>query len=75
MARPLGTWLFAAAAPFGLDALTFAVAAALIAGIRPVPVPQPRSSLRGEIVEGVRWLWRHRLLRTLAMSMGLADIA
>ena len=79
VAKPLGAWLFvlSAAAPFGLDALTFAVAAALVARIRstPAPQPQPRVSLQGEIVEGVRWLWRHRLLRTLAVSMGLGNIA
>nr|WP_269440717.1 MFS transporter [Micromonospora tarapacensis] len=80
VAKPLGAWLFviSAALPFGLDAFTFAVAAALIANIRPVPVPvQPRQrvSLGGEIAAGVRWLWRHRLLRTLAVTMGLGNIA
>ncbi|SIN45085.1 Predicted arabinose efflux permease, MFS family [Micromonospora cremea] len=51
---------------------------ALIGGIRPVPAPekpQQRASLRGEIAAGVRWLWRHPLLRTLAVSMGLGNIA
>ncbi|WP_433494666.1 MFS transporter [Micromonospora sp. CA-248089] len=80
VAKPLGAWLFvvSAAVPFGLDALTFAAAAALIAGIRRAPVPdeaRPRGSLRGEIRQGVRWLWRHRLLRTLAVSMGLGNVA
>ncbi|MBU8858157.1 MULTISPECIES: MFS transporter [unclassified Micromonospora] len=80
VAKPLGAWLFvvSAAVPFGLDALTFAAAAALIAGIRPAPVPEeprPRGPLRGEIGHGVRWLWRHRLLRTLAVSMGLGNVA
>lgn len=79
VAKPLGAWLFvvAAAAPFGVDALTFAVAAALVATIRPIPAPPPapRRGLRAEIAEGVRWLWEHRLLRTLAVSMGLANVA
>ncbi|GGQ83190.1 MFS transporter [Couchioplanes azureus] len=80
VAKPLGAWLFviSAAAPFGLDALTFAIAAALIAGIRVVPPAAEvasRSSLRAEVVEGVRWLWRHRLVRTLALSMGIGNIA
>src|SRR5690349_1190924 len=37
-AKPLGAWLFvvAAAAPFGLNALSFAVSAALVAGIRSI---------------------------------------
>ncbi|MGN9808976.1 MFS transporter [Micromonospora sp. BQ11] len=80
VAKPLGAWLFviSAAVPFGLDALTFAVSAALLAGIRAIPVPEqprPRVSLRKEVAEGVRWLWQHRLLRTLAVSMGLGNIA
>jgi MFS family permease len=79
-AKPLGAWLFviSAAVPFGVDALTFAVAAALIARIRTAPAqgdPEPRIPLRSAIGAGVRWLWRHRLLRTLAVSMGLANIA
>ncbi|GLW28043.1 MFS transporter [Actinoplanes regularis] len=82
-AKPLGAWLYgiAAAVPFGLDAVTFVVAAALIAGLHRVParsvaVPDAvRSSLREEIAEGLRWLWRHRLLRTLAVAMGVANIA
>ncbi|MFK3982606.1 MFS transporter [Micromonospora sp. NPDC050397] len=78
VAKPLGAWLFviAAAAPFGVNALTFAVAAALVATIRPIPAPPatPATSLRVEITEGVRWLWRHRLLRTLAVSMGLGNV-
>ncbi|WP_341716185.1 MFS transporter [Micromonospora sp. FIMYZ51] len=83
-AKPLGAWLFviSAAVPFGLNALTFAVSAAFIATlrpaqaepIRPAHVP-PVGSLRGDIAEGMRWLWRHRLLRTLAVSMGLANVA
>ncbi len=79
VAKPLGAWLFviAAAAPFGVNALTFATAAALVATIRPIPIPPPtpRTSLRADIAEGVRWLWQHRLLRTLAVSMGLANVA
>jgi MFS family permease len=79
VAKPLGAWLFviAAAAPFGVNALTFAVAAALMATIRPIPAPppEPRQNLSVEIADGVRWLWQHRLLRTLAVTMGLANVA
>src|SRR5262245_29770149 len=54
LAKPLGAWLFviAAALPFGMDALSFAVAAALVATIRPVvpaEPPAPRGSLRTDI--------------------------
>ncbi|WP_242901940.1 MFS transporter [Actinomadura terrae] len=82
-AKPLGAWLFAAGAafPFGFDAVTFVVAALLVASMRRVPAetrgrpPGDRRSLRADIAEGVRWLWSHRLLRTLALSMGVANIA
>jgi MFS family permease len=95
-AKPLGAWLFvvAAAVPFGLNAVSFALAAALVAGIRipPVnaepatvsvadraaaPVVAPvaaRPSLRAEIAAGVRWLWQHRLLRTLAVTMAFGNL-
>lgn len=73
---PLGGLLFglAVAVPFGIDALTFA-GAALVMGMmtgsyRPV-VPQSTSgdppTMRASLAEGIRWLWNHRLLRTLAI--------
>ncbi|WP_248962050.1 MFS transporter [Sphaerisporangium perillae] len=34
-----------------------------------------RRSVREDMLAGIRWLWRHRLLRTLAMSMGMANVA
>ena len=73
---PLGGLLFglAIAAPFGVDAMTFA-GAALVMGLmsgsyRPAtaaPVSQARPSMRASLAEGVRWLWNYRLLRTLAL--------
>jgi predicted MFS family arabinose efflux permease len=73
---PLGGLLFglAIAAPFGIDALTFA-GAALVMGImsgsyRPAAAPpasSDRPSMRASLAEGIRWLWNHRLLRTLAL--------
>jgi MFS family permease len=77
-AKPLGAWLFAGAAalPFGVDALTFVAASVLVAGMRSVPAePRPPATLRGDIAEGVRWLWSMRLLRCLALSMGIANVA
>ncbi|GAA0516227.1 hypothetical protein Ade02nite_25720 [Paractinoplanes deccanensis] len=77
-AKPLGAWLFviAAAVPFGVNALTFALSAALVAAIRSVPPPEkrPPSRLRTDIAEGIRWLSRHRGLRTLALTMAVGNI-
>ena len=75
---PLGGLLFglAVAAPFGLDALSFAGAAlvmGLMTGSYSSGVATDRAaSMRTSVSEGYGWLWRHRLLRTLALvSMGL----
>ena len=74
---PVGSLLFAAAmaAPFFLDAGSFVAAVALVLGIRTSPrTPRPAGAaatrLWSEIGEGLRWLWRHRLLRTLALMLG-----
>jgi predicted MFS family arabinose efflux permease len=73
---PLGGLLFglAIAVPFGVDAVTF-VGAALVMGMmsgsyRPAAAPAAsvdRPSMRASLAEGIRWLWNHRLLRTLAL--------
>jgi MFS family permease len=72
---PLGGLLFglAVAAPFGVDAMTFA-GAAIVMGFmsgsyRPVAAPADgeRPTMRASLAEGIRWLWQHRLLRTLAL--------
>jgi MFS family permease len=77
-AKPLGAWLFviAAAVPFGVNALTFALSATLVATIRSVPPPEkrPPSRLRSDIADGIRWLSRHRLLRTLALTMAVGNV-
>jgi MFS family permease len=85
---PLGGVLFAAAAsaPFWLDSGSFLISALLIASLagsfRPAPrpagpggTPAPRRSLRQDIAEGVHWLRRHRLLRTLALLLGAMNFA
>jgi MFS family permease len=77
-AKPFGAWLFvvAAAVPFGVNAVSFLISASLIAGMRSVPPPEPRepSALRTDIAAGLRWLWAHRLLRTLAVTMAFANV-
>lgn len=35
-----------------------------------LPEGFPPSTIRSEISEGLRWLWNHRLLRILAISLG-----
>jgi len=82
---PLGGLLFAAAAatPFLLDGASFLAAAVLVALIpgsfRPAraavasDTPVVRQ-VRDDIAEGLRWLWRHRVLRTLAMVLGGANL-
>lgn len=71
---PLGSLLFTlvAALPFGLDAGSFAVSAALLATLPRVPVGvAARRSLRTEAAEGLRWLGSHPLLRTLALLLAV----
>ncbi|WP_284740644.1 MFS transporter [Amycolatopsis sp. RTGN1] len=67
---PLGSLLFgvAAALPFGLDAVSFAASAVLVARLpRRAGAARTRSAIR----EGLAWLLRHRLLRTLAILVGV----
>jgi len=79
---PLGSALFAvrAALPFGLDALSFAGSAALLAGLPRIGKPGNTKSgsdqrMRAQSAEGVRWLARHRLLRTVALLLGAANFS
>jgi MFS family permease len=76
---PLGGLLLAVglAAPFFFDAATFAVAGALvflIGGRFSAEQSDERRTLRSEISEGFRWLWRHRLLRSLAIILGFQNL-
>jgi MFS family permease len=75
---PLGSALFAlrAALPFGLDAASFAGSAALLARLpRTAPAAGHAGGMRAQIAEGVRWLARHRLLRTVAILLGVLGFA
>lgn len=74
---PLGGALFAAAAavPFGLDAASFALCAALVALLPRCPRPPARAtSISDDIREGVRWLLAHRVLRTLGAVTGALNM-
>lgn len=71
---PLGSLLFAARAalPFVLDAVTFAMSAGLLATLpRARRVPADHQPMRAAIATGLRWLTGHRLLRTLALLLGV----
>ncbi len=81
---PLGSLLlgFFFALPFFVDAGTFAVAAALIFFIAGdftakrtggAVAPTKQIDWRGEIKEGFMWLWRHPVLRPLAIILGLLN--
>ncbi|MFC7545876.1 MFS transporter [Plantactinospora sp. GCM10030261] len=76
---PIGALLFSvsAALPLWLDAATFAVSVALVTRlrVRTRQVSGTRWSPIGDIREGVRWLARHRLLRTLTLLAGVANLA
>lgn len=79
---PLGSVLLLAAfsIPFFAHSGTFFAAAAIVLLIpgtfRAVgDEAQPRRSFRDELGEGVRWLWNHSLLRTLAIILGLSNLS
>lgn len=73
---PVGSLLFglAVALPFGLDVATLVVSALLLTTLRGTSRPRLRGTeapQRRAIAEGLRWLVRHRLLRTLALLLGV----
>ncbi len=79
---PAGSLLFAAAAalPFGLDAGSFAGSAALLATLpRTRPAPEGTSTgrprIRAQVAEGLRWLAGNRLLRAVAVLLGIYNFA
>jgi predicted MFS family arabinose efflux permease len=79
---PIGAWLWVAAVgvPFGVNAAALALAAALVASIRLPPRDTTGDSASpdrflDQLRDGLRWLRRHRLLRTLAIMLGLTNMA
>jgi MFS family permease len=76
---PLGGLLVAAgiALAFATPAALWAAAVGallLLRGGFSVPRREP-TTLRADVAEGLRYLWRHRLLRTLAAMTGLFNLA
>lgn len=80
---PLGSLLLGVgfALPFFIDAGTFAVAAALVFVIagdfknRRKTLAQSGAKVdwKGEIAEGFSWLWKHPVLRPMAIILGLLN--
>jgi MFS family permease len=69
----------AVALPFFINAGLLAVAAALLFALTGTFVPKGRTTTgkiawKAEIGEGFRWLWNHRLLRTLAILLGSMNL-
>ncbi|WP_200307166.1 MFS transporter [Streptomyces adelaidensis] len=80
VAGPLVPLLLAAGAavPFAADAVTFLVAAALVASLKvALPEREPRpegSTVRAEIAAGLRALWRDLPLRGLCAATALCNV-
>jgi len=72
----LGTWLYQVAGkgvPFVVDTVTHVLGALALWRMRTSFTPAPvikRPDLRAEVVEGLRWLWHHRLIRDMALITG-----
>jgi MFS family permease len=82
IAGPLGGFLFVVAAsiPFFANAGTYAASAilvGLVSGTYRVTRPDNagrRTRVRAEVAEGLRWLLKQRMLRTMAILIGLLNI-
>ncbi|MDI3387387.1 MFS transporter [Streptomyces sp. B-S-A8] len=80
LATPAVPLLLAAgiAVPYAANAATYLLGAALIASLRTAPreraAPLSGSTLRADIAEGVRILWRDRILRGLCLAATLCNV-
>lgn len=78
---PLGGFLIAASfsLPFFVDSASFVIAGlgvlAISGHFRPqgAPTSSSRPRWRSQIAEGVGWLWRHPLLRPMAVILGVMN--
>lgn len=73
VAPPIGAFLFATgvAIPFAANAVCFVLGALLVSRIVTSVRAEvrPRSSLRSEMGDGIRWLFGHPPMRTLALTI------
>ena len=78
---PAGSWLFVISIgiPFGLNAASFALAAVIIAKIalqsEPTQADTSSRHFRGDLVDGLTWLWNHQFIRLLAIMLGCVNFA
>lgn len=79
----IGGLFFAVAVilPFSLDMTAFVVVILLLTGLRgqfravATPGASPATGIKAELWEGMTWLWRHRVLRSLALLTGAMNLA
>lgn len=76
---PFGAWIFVIAiyAPFGINAVALLMATLLIRSIQINDKPKSTplvNSFGADLKQGLVWLWRHDLLRTLAIMLGIANM-
>ena len=76
---PLGAWIFviAVSAPFAVNAVALVIAAILIRSIKvknTAIIEQTNAPFSSELKQGLIWLWKHDLLRTLAIMLGIANM-
>jgi len=76
---PLGAWIFviAISAPFAVNAVALVIAAILIRSIKvknTAIIEQTNAPFSSELKQGLIWLWKHDLLRTLAIMLGVANM-
>jgi predicted MFS family arabinose efflux permease len=85
VAQPAGAWLFTVVpwVPFLLDTAALLLVTFLIATLPAGPRRQPglpgvspssRATGRASVLDGLGWLRRHRILRTLALTAGLSNL-
>jgi MFS family permease len=75
---PIGALLFALARswPFAATAACYLLGAVLVSRVvlRPREESQAARSVRAEVAEGMRWLWHHPPIRTLAITIVLFNV-
>lgn len=67
-----------ASATILIDAVSYVVSAALLGSLPSQPAEEdagPRPSMRDQIAEGVRFVWRHRIMRAATINVTIINLA